>query len=529
MIYQLRIMRSYIKTMGTLSIMHFFLALCLIVPSSLLSINSSYALDRLESSLPDCNILLITIDALRADHLSCYGYERTTSPHIDKVAGEGFIFENVIAPSSWTAPSMVSLFTSVYPINHGVVHGFIKNGKTILNQEVFSHEIITLPEILKAHGYTTFGIAANLHFSEQFGFGRGFDYYKCLPWSPAPVVNEILASWRDTIKSSEKFFLWIHYFDPHHFYHARKPWIEDYTSSVLTQTLNLSKKTVKQLTESIPLFKKDHQALSHLIALYDSEINYVDYHLGEFMQSFELEENTLMIITADHGEEFLDHEMIGHGHNLYTESITVPLIIKLPHGSNKRVTNQQVSLLDIMPTVLSLARIPSPAQTIGESLISPEGEVRPIGKRLLFTELERGEDLNLKAVLTEDKKYMYDYDAVDRTLSARIKRAWKKDWRYLFNSKEVIESLFDRKQDPREHINLINEQASLGETLKQQLDRWIATSHRYPVSQVNITPSQETQEQLKALGYISQSDEANVTPPSKDCVSCKPAPSKNQQ
>jgi arylsulfatase A-like enzyme len=512
--------------MGAQFVKYLCFALYLIMPSSLFSSNAALAL---ESSPQHFNILLITIDALRADHLSCYGYERTTSPHIDKIAEEGFIFENVIAPSSWTAPSMVSLFTSVYPINHGVVHGFIKNGKTILNQEVFSHEIITLPEILKAHGYTTFGIAANLHLCEQFGFGRGFDYYKCLPWSPAPVVNKTLSSWRDTIKSSEKFFLWIHYFDPHHFYHARKPWIEDYSSRELTQTLNLSKKTVKQLTDSIPRFKEDHQALAHLIALYDSEINYVDYHMGELMQAFELEENTLIIITSDHGEEFLDHEMIGHGHNLYTESITVPLIIKLSHGSNKRVKNQHVSLLDIMPTVLSLAHIPSPEQTIGEPLISTTGEVNHMGKRLLFTELERGKDLNLKAVLTEDKKYIYDFSAKNRTFLARLKRAWEKDWRYLFNYKEVIESLFDTKQDPQEYINLINEQSSLGEALKKQLNRWIASSHRYPVAQSTITPSQETQEQLKALGYISQGDEESITPPPKECVSCKPAPYNNPQ
>jgi len=515
--------------MGAQVIRQIFFVLYLSAVSSVLSGSSASAPDSLESSSPNFNILLITIDALRADHLSCYGYGRTTSPHIDRIAGEGFIFEKVIAPSSWTAPSMVSLFTSVYPINHGVVHGFIKNGKTILNQEVFSPEIRTLPEILKAHGYTTFGIAANLHLSEQFGFGRGFDYYTCLPWSSAPEVNKMLAPWRDTIKSSEKFFIWIHYFDPHHFYHAREPWIGDYSSGELTQTADLSKKTVEQLTKSIPLLKEDYQALSDLIALYDSEINYVDYHMGELVQSFGLEENTLVIITSDHGEEFLDHEMIGHGHNLYAESITVPLIIKLPQGPKKRVTNQQVSLLDIMPTVLSLAQIVSPEQTIGEPLISPTGEVKHLGKRSLFAELERGRDCNLKAVLTEDKKYIYDYSAKDRKLSTRLKRAWDKDWRYLFNYKEVVESLFDTEHDPQEHINLINEQSSVGEALKEQLDGWIASSHRYPVGQVEITPSLETQEQLKALGYISGSDQANVTTSPKECVSCKPAPAKNQQ
>ena len=517
------------KTRGAQFIGCTFFILYIAVLSLVLSGTVASARDDQGSNATNYNILLITIDALRADHLSCYGYERPTSPHIDKIAEAGFVFEQATAPSSWTAPSMVSLFTSVYPINHGVVHGFIKNRKTILNQEVFSPELVTLPEILKAHGYTTFGIAANLHLSEQFGFGKGFDYYTCLPWSAAPDVNKIVAPWYDAINNSEKYFLWIHYFDPHHFYHARKPWIEDYAPGELTQALKLSKKTVKQLTKSIPLLKKDNQALSRLIALYDSEINYVDHHIAELMQAFELEENTLIIITSDHGEEFLDHEMIGHGYNLYAETTTVPLIIKLPYGSGKRVKNQHVSLLDIMPTVLSLTDIPVPQQTMGAPLISPAGEVRTIGERFLYTELERGEVLNVKAVLTGDKKYIYDYGAESLPLSGRIKRAWKKDWRYLFNFTEVIESLFDTRQDPREHVNLINEQPSLGEELKKQLNRWIASSHRYPVTQVQITPSQETQEQLKALGYISQGNEENATSPPKDCVSCKPALPKSQQ
>ena len=104
-----------------------------------------------KTSKNDFNIVLITIDALRADHLSCYGYERKTSPNIDKIAEKGIVFKNVIAPSSWTAPSMVSLFTSTYPINHGVIQGLVKGKK--VTQKTISSELTTLPEILKAHGY----------------------------------------------------------------------------------------------------------------------------------------------------------------------------------------------------------------------------------------------------------------------------------------------------------------------------------------------------------------------------------------
>ena len=122
----------------------------------------------------DFNIVLITIDTLRADHLSCYGYERKTSPHIDTVAEKGILFKNVAAPSSWTAPSMVSLFTSTYPINHGVIHGLqfrekLKKRKKY-SQAVFSKKLATLPEILRKQGYTTFGISSNHNLKKELGF-----------------------------------------------------------------------------------------------------------------------------------------------------------------------------------------------------------------------------------------------------------------------------------------------------------------------------------------------------------------------
>ena len=172
----------------------------------------------------DFNVVLITIDTLRTDHLSCYGYDRNTSPNIDKIAEKGIIFNNAIAPSSWTAPSVASLLTAVYPVNHGVNHGFgyVKD-KTLHVQEVFSSELVTLTEILKEHGYTTFGVASNLHLSEQLGFARGFDYFTCLPFLDAPLVNETVCSWESEIKNADRFFLWAHYFDPHHYYSARAP------------------------------------------------------------------------------------------------------------------------------------------------------------------------------------------------------------------------------------------------------------------------------------------------------------------
>ncbi len=479
--------------------------------------NPALSLDNPQDiSMSDSSIVLITIDTLRADHLSCYGYERKTTPTIDKIAEKGILFKNAIAPSSWTAPSMVSLFTSVYPTNHEVVHGFVNN-REIFDQEIFSDKLTTLTEILKANGYTTFGVSSNLHLSEQCGFARGFDYFKNLSFRQASFVNKTPYLWENTIKNSDKFFLWIHYFDPHHFYHPRKPWIEQYSSDALTKELYFSKKTMKELKPLIPLLKEDPKAMSHLIALYDSEINYVDSYLGKLIKKLELDKNTLMIITSDHGEEFLEHGKLDHGNNLYSELINIPLIIRLPQNMTKKVIDQPVSLIDIMPTILSLLNIPSPKQTLGKSLLTPNGEVKNIADRFLFTELKRNKN-DLKAILTKDWKYIYNYKEKRNELPNRLKRAWNENWRYLFNYKEVIEGLYDRKQDASEHINLINEIPSVGTKLKNQLNQWVTTTPRYPANKIEIIPSQDMKEKLEGLGYLAGEEKTEgLSPASKGC------------
>ena len=205
----------------------------------------------------DFNIVLITIDCLRADHLSCYGYERKTSPNIDNIAAQGIIFKNATSPSSWTVPSMVSLFTSLYPSNHGIVRGLGWGGKReVQKQDAISDKLTTLPEILKEKGYTTFGVASNIHLGERLGFARGFDYFKCLSYLPAPPVNQTIYAWEEEIKNAEKFFLWVHYIDPHDPYYPRKPWIDDYTKA-LPPELNPSEEYIEKFLKEILVLKKD--------------------------------------------------------------------------------------------------------------------------------------------------------------------------------------------------------------------------------------------------------------------------------
>lgn len=446
----------------------------------------AFSLGKIQAaSKKDFNIVLITIDTLRADHLSCYGYNRETSPHIDKIAEKGILFKNVIAPSSWTAPSMVSLFTSTYPVNHGVTYGLNWRRKKEYSQDVFSKKLTTIPEVLKKMGYTTFGVSSNHNLTKDLGFARGFDYFRYLDFPSASEIQEFVYSWEDIIKKSGKYFLWIHYMDPHHPYHARSPWIADYAPQSLTRTLNFSDKSSGELNRLIPTFKSNPQQLSNLIALYDSEINYVDSHIGELIQKFDLERNTVLIITSDHGEEFLEHGLIGHAWNLYQETIHIPLIIKLPYSSEKQLVDKSINLIDIMPTILDILDIEPPEQTVGTSALEKEGLLFFLERMFMgngeseysFAELDKL--LNLKAVITPQWKYIYDYD-------------------------KKTEQLYNIKSDPGEFTNLADKEPDRCTKFKKDLLSWVSGAKKYPAVKQQVQLSKEEEGKLEALGYLTR-------------------------
>jgi arylsulfatase A-like enzyme len=463
--------------------MKHLITLLFLIIISLLSTNRALSQDnQKEITKNDCNIVLITIDTLRADHLSCYGYKRKTSPNIDKIAEKGIIFKNVIAPSSWTAPSMASLFTSVYPINHGVQQGSVTN-KKVYHQEVFSDELVTLTEVLRNNGYTTFGVASNLHLSENFGFARGFNYFKCLPFLPAPAVNKTVSVWKEKIKQSDKFFLWVHYIDPHWPYTSRKPWVEKYFPEDQENDPNWLRKLPKLHAQTVSFLKKHPDSLPVLEALYDSEINFVDAYLGALFRTLELDSNTLIIITSDHGEEFLEHGQMGHGQNLHQESIQPPLIVKLPRNSKKEIVEEQYNLLDIMPTILSILDFNPPAQILGKSFWGK--------KRSLFGE-KRG-------LLKKGRRH-YDFSELDRHFIQ--KTILNQNWKYIYNYKTNQEYLYHIKSDPLELNNLANKRPKQYTALKEQLFNWVSNSKKYPPRKKTIQLSPQDKEKLKSMGYI---------------------------
>jgi arylsulfatase A-like enzyme len=452
------------------------------------------------NSKDNFNVVLITIDTLRADHLSCYGYNRETSPHIDKVAERGILFKNTIAPSSWTAPSMVSLFTSTYPINHGVIHGFNfrreREKRKQYSQAAFSDSLATLPEILKKQGYTTFGVSSNYNLTLRFGFARGFDYFKYrgyhLGSATAEHINELVYLWEDKIKKSEKYFLWVHYMDPHYPYNARSPWIEHYDPQLLS--------------------KANPPAPPNPVDLYDSEINYVDSYVRNFMQKFDLDKKTLLIITSDHGEQFFERGRLGHAWNLHQEEIHVPLIIQLPDRSEMVKIENQTSLLDIVPTILHVLDIDPPEQTIGKVLLKDK------------------EPLNwLKTMFSRASESRHIFSELDKVsaLKAIITPAWK----YIYNYKNKTDQLYSITSDPNELNNLADKNPKQCTQLNKELLHWAATSKTYPVKSKSFEMSQEEKEKLEAMGYVATEENMDYDKDGmpNDMDNCPNVPNQDQE
>ncbi len=442
-----------------------------------------------KASKDNFNIVLITIDALRPDHLSCYGYERNTSPNIDRIAEQGIIFENAISPSTWTLPSMVSLFTSTYPINHGVTRGRIENGEAY-NYQVFSDNLITLAEILQKSGYTTFGVASNSYLDENFGFARGFDYFKSIPFLPALSVNEIVYSWEDKINKADKYFLWLHYIDPHFPYSPQNPWIDEYidTKDKISNLLDMSTIDLmnyyKQLTEDNQEVAK--YAMIHfrknLLACYDSEINYVDSYVGKLIQKFKFDNNALIIITADHGEGFFEHGLLGHTFALYQEIIQIPLIVKLPYSTKREIVNKQVNLVDIYPSILQTFNIDPPEHIVGESFLRKKDPF-----------------LWLKKIFINEDEFNYN---ISEAGNFNAKAIITPEWKYIHSYINNVEQLYNLKNDPLEINNLAEEETKRCNDLKEQLFKWVSKAIKYPVKEQHYKFTQEEKEKLEALGYI---------------------------
>ena len=246
---------------------------------------------------------------------------------------------------------------------------------------------------------------------------------------------------------------------------------------------NWLKKFPKYHSQTVSFLKKHPESLPVLEALYDSEINFVDASLGALFRTLELEKNSLIIITSDHGEEFLEHGQMGHTNNLYQESIRIPLIVKFPHSSKKEIVEEQCNLVDIMPTVLSFLDLKPAAQILGKTFW---------GKRISLFGIKKG--------LIKKGRRHYNFSELDKFFIQKTLLTPK--WKYIYNYRNKKEQLYHMKSDPLELNNLANKKIKQCYKLKEQLFGWVSNAKKTPTRKQLYQLSTEEEEKLKSMGYV---------------------------
>jgi len=320
----------------------------------------------LREGVAGSNLVVVSIDTLRADHLGTYGYDKPTSPVIDALAARGARFDNAIAASHWTAPSHVSLLTGLHPVQHGV--------RAFPNPGRLSPEVPTLAELLSEAGYDTAGFAAGLYVGEGIGLADGFG-----TWvervAPARHRMEEASAWvrgHAETAPDTPFFLFVHTYQVHDPYDPPPPydrWFQDDPGAPIAEWLRLPHSET-----TFPGWRPDAEQLATQVALYDGEIRYTDEMLGQLLDTLAeagVADDTLVVITSDHGEEFFDHGWVGHG-RLFKELLHVPLVLAHPAlpGVAQPAVSQPVGHVDVVPTVLDLLGVDAPADLPGRSAVS---------------------------------------------------------------------------------------------------------------------------------------------------------------
>lgn len=401
-------------------------------------------------SVPE-NVIFITVDTLRSDHLGCYGYKSIKTPNIDGLAERGTMFKNAISQVPLTLPSHCSLLTSTYPQFNNVRD----NGSYHLGQSA-----VTLAERMQENGYTTAAFVSAFVLDSKFGLDQGFEIYddrmqhtsgkKIIEHMEAErtadKVTDAAVSWLRNKKAS-KTFLWVHYFDPHAVYNPPAPYSEIY---------------------------KDNP--------YDGEIAFTDEHIGvllDALKELKLDENSLIIFAADHAEGLGEHEEFGHSVFIYDTTVKVPLIFSCPGlVAEGKIIEEQVRLVDVMPTILDFLQV--------------EGNKEIQGKSLIDLMKGRIKSLNLPAY--------------SESLYAKLRYNWSElqsfrtaEWKYI---KSPEPELYNTKNDPQELVNLAGSRMDVVKELDNRLETFLTETSSSGETAATAEMDEETRRKLMSLGYI---------------------------
>ena len=396
------------------------------------------------------HIVLISIDTCRADHLSCYGYYRKTTPNIDCLAQEGVLFENVISPVPITLPAHGSMLTGTIPPYHGV-HDNIDYR--------LSESNVTLAEILHQSGFTMGAIVGAIVMDSNLGLSQGFDTYNdrfedmfnTIGYDErrGEEVSRFAIEWLEEHKDDENFFLFLHYYDPHTKYESPEPFASKFWDD-----------------------------------FYAGEIAYVDYCIGQVIEKLKelgLYDSTMVVVTSDHGEMLGEHGEKTHAYFIYQSAIKVPLIFKLPESCKPQRIKEPAALVDIVPTICGLLDIKLPAQISGKDLSCYFG----------------------KNVSSDSDRYIYCETLYPTTYNANSLLGVVADpWKYIQTTRP---ELYNLVEDPGETNNLIEQQPHLARILQDRLREILERAVREGDFDSKMELDERSIEHLQALGYVAGS------------------------
>lgn len=402
------------------------------------------------------NVLLVTIDSLRPDHLGAYGYSLPTSPHIDRIASEGTLFANAISQGGWTSPALVSLFTSTYPSVHGVE----------ARDDSFPCARNSLLTTWLRAGYR---VPAYEGIRTEHNYARlGFE-----PESAYRFTIDALKGWIKANRS-RPFFCWYHMNKaPHLPYNPETPLESLFlpkgfsASAASKRRLEIVRKKVIIPKGSLDLQEEDRVSLS---ALYDGEVRMADEVVNEiysFLAAQGLLERTILVITADHGDELMDHGFIGHASTnlagtLYDEIIHVPLIMRYPGAiPSGRVVEQVVESIDVMPTLLELARLEASPWAQGKSLLP------------LMRSGQTSDEEQIVA-FSESCPCGYQCKADDPSREVRLVSVRSRHWKLILTHAQGVSTsvLYNLREDPRELRNVADKHPAVVNEMKDLLLAW---------------------------------------------------------
>jgi len=441
--------------------------------------------DGVREDLP--NVFIYLIDAMRADHVSAYGYPRKTTPAMEVFASQATLYEQTQTAATWTRPSVSSLLTGLYPFVHGAMHR---------TTDRLGEWPVLLPEILKGVGYTTWAVVTNTAVNQKFGFDQGYHGFKYRYKESAEWVNARVAEYLAASDPDRPVFIYIHTMEPHSPYTPKPESLRLFDRGIEGRC-DGSTKSLSKVGRVRP--KVSDEDVEHLIDLYDAELFDADQGFAQFVELLRRAgrfEDAMIILVADHGEAFNEHRTLEHGNTLNQEEMHVPLIVRYPGGQFAGVrVSERVSLIDVLPTILGVVGIEADLGYVlpGRDLTPSAGaSASPSGRRI-YCEVSKhaNNHLDLVGIIDED-----GYKRVIDTSMPRGIRA----------TKESI-GVWDTNQDPTEKVNLWLMRPVRASYDEQLIVEWLIEQRRWrealaPGEMQPIEMTDELEREMRGLGYL---------------------------